>query len=117
VDPGLYREDYSNVGVTLHFADQGVDTGNIVAQGFPQLGPTDTEATIQAECAKLASDLLTEFLHALAHEPIEGIAQTDRGHLYRFRDRTVRQDVHHMWRRAVLHRRPARREARVVRNF
>ena len=132
----LYREDYSRVGVTLHYVDEGVDTGPIVAQAFPQLEVSDTEATVQAKSATMAADLLLEFLARRSRSgacfvepgsarslmrsssaPTEGRPQARHGHLYRFRDRSIWHDADYMFRRTVLRRRPDPREARLVRYF
>ncbi len=47
----LYYRDYEHVGVTIHRIDAGIDTGPILAQGFPALAPADDEAAVLARCA------------------------------------------------------------------
>jgi methionyl-tRNA formyltransferase len=113
----LYREEYSQVGVTLHYVDAGVDTGPVVAQAFPHLDAWDTEATVQAKSARMAADLLLDFLRRSSSGRIEGRPQDQQGHLYRYRDRSVGQDAAYLFRRTVLRRRPDARQARRVKYF
>ena len=48
----LYYRDYNRIGITLHFIDEGVDTGLRVAQGYPAIRPDDTEVTLLAKCGR-----------------------------------------------------------------
>jgi methionyl-tRNA formyltransferase len=105
----LRRGEDHHVGLTLHGVDLGVDTGPIVAQAYPELGPGDGEAEAFARCAFLAADLLVERLEVIERtEEIAGRAQTERGTLYRRDDRHV---VRHDLATAVARRRRGRERA------
>ena len=58
----LYYQDFEHIGITLHLIDRGIDTGPVLAHGFPELRPDDTEATILAKSLAMAADLMGELL-------------------------------------------------------
>jgi len=104
----LYFEDYANIGMTLHYIDRGVDTGAIVAQGWPALAPTDTEATLTIKCMHLASDFLIRYLSSefTAIEPDDGAEQQPGGRTFTRRERTRWHGLKAAFRRYILRRRP-----------
>ena len=53
-------------GVTVHFVDEGVDTGPIVAQRALELPDLPTAAEVRAALQPLEHDLLTEAIRAIA---------------------------------------------------
>lgn len=61
----LYRGEPEKVGVTIHFIDQGIDTGPIIHQEVVPIYANDTLATIYMRCiqrgAELYSRTLSEF--------------------------------------------------------
>lgn len=54
--------DYLNAGQTLHFIDEGIDTGGIITQCRIELSPSDTLETLAAKHTVAAGELLTAFL-------------------------------------------------------
>ncbi|MCC7162179.1 MAG: hypothetical protein IT331_06780 [Anaerolineae bacterium] len=54
-------------GVTVHFIDQGIDTGDIILQTDFCLERTESEATLQAKAVKTAPALLNQAVWLLAH--------------------------------------------------
>jgi folate-dependent phosphoribosylglycinamide formyltransferase PurN len=111
----LRRHDYGAIGVTLHYVDDGVDTGPVLAQGWPALDPTDTLASITAKTARLAATMLSEFVTALGTGPVEGQRLSGPGVNVRSRDRRVRHHVGYALARRVLRRRPPVDAGRIVR--
>jgi methionyl-tRNA formyltransferase len=99
----LYWGDYRNLGVTIHYLDQGIDTGRVLAQGLPDLEPGDSEATLLAKCARLAADLLLEYLDTAERRPA-GHAPAGKSRLCLARDRRIWHDVRLWLRRRVLRR-------------
>lgn len=109
----LYFRDYEHIGVTLHFIDEQIDTGPVIAQGYPALGPDDNELTLFTKCARLAADLLLEFLRSPQRPLLEQAAQIHVGRQYYQRERTFDKDVRYWLRRRLLRERPpARNELR-----
>jgi len=113
----LYLADYENIGVTLHHIDERIDGGRIVAVGYPALEKDDTEPQLMARCARLAAELLVDFLGSGEASSIIGRPQASRGRLFLRRHRTIWADAHYALRRLIgLATIPARVE-RQVRHF
>lgn len=112
----LYRRDYQRLGVTVHFVDDGVDTGPVLVQGYPGLTAEDTEATIMAKCARMASDLLVDVLDRANSGPLIGMVASPEGHNFRNRDRTPLRDAICWARRTILGERCPTRASKVAWN-
>ena len=100
----LFFRDFDNIGVTVHYIDEALDGGKLLALGYPALEPGDSEASIKAKCAVLATDLVVRFLEKTGGNA-EGQQQEALGRLFRSRDRTPL----HQLRLAFRHQIPGRR--------
>jgi methionyl-tRNA formyltransferase len=109
----LYYRDFDNIGITLHQIDRGVDTGPILARGFPELCPGDNEATIFAKSTVLAADLLCKLLADWKVGPVAGVRQSGGGRNYRTLDDRIWLDASYRFLRAVGRRPIPNRPARV----
>jgi hypothetical protein len=85
----LGRADYERIGITLHWIDEGVDTGPVVAYGFPGLSPADDETSITAAFAQLAADVVVRAIAVLEARSAAGEVQPPGGRNYRTRERTL----------------------------
>lgn len=56
----LYNKDYSKTGVTVHFIDAEVDTGDIVLQRAVPSGPADTPMMLHYRNLPVVAELLAE---------------------------------------------------------
>lgn len=63
-------------GVTLHRIDEGVDTGDIIAQARVAVEPADTGATLHARLEQEALALFTKTWPAIQSRAIAPVAQT-----------------------------------------
>lgn len=80
----LYNRDFDNVGVTLHFVDQGVDTGDIIFQEKVPINRGDNVGSIYARCKITGCDLM-----------LKAILEIERGSVKRWRKkRCSRQKIH-----------------------
>jgi len=61
----IARHDERTTGVTLHFLDEGLDSGDIVAQTRFERPEGMTEAGLEQRCAKAGADLLLAALSRL----------------------------------------------------
>jgi methionyl-tRNA formyltransferase len=113
----LYRRDYEHLGVTIHSVDDGVDTGPVLVQGYPDLTAADTEATIMAKCARLASDLLLDILDDASNAPLAGTVAPPLGRNFRNRDRTALHDAIFWLRRTIIGERCPTRAFKVAWNI
>ncbi|MCD5412047.1 phosphoribosylglycinamide formyltransferase [Thermodesulfovibrionales bacterium] len=70
--PGLYSQkqaiDYSVKisGCTVHFVDEGVDTGPVIIQAAVPVSPEDTEKTLSERILKLEHKILPEAIRLYA---------------------------------------------------
>ena len=53
-------------GVTVHYVDEGIDTGDIILQETLAIGPGDTEITLQRRSATLGAELLVRAVTLIA---------------------------------------------------
>ena len=98
----LYYRDHENLGVTLHFLDESVDTGAKIAQGHPATQPHDSELSLFTKCAHLTADLLTEFLQGRSVAVQGHTSETVSGRQYFRRQRTIAKDLTYWFRRRLL---------------
>jgi methionyl-tRNA formyltransferase len=108
----LYHRDFDKVGVTIHELDKRIDTGRVLAYGYPALEPLDSVALIEARCTDLATELTLEVLQHLKEDTRIGQAQTGSGRLYRYADRTIVHDLCYVARRRLFREQLPRRVAR-----
>ena len=113
----LYRRDYEKIGFTLHEVDAGIDTGPILARGFPALSTSETEATLWAKCARMAVGIADDLLNQATHQPLTKLVSSSHFCLRRSRDRTMRKELHFWWRQRQIHGRIPARPARVERFY
>lgn len=77
----IYKGD--PIGVTVHFVDPGVDTGDIVAQHRLPVHPGDTLRSLKRRADRMLGELMAEILSDLAASgQVERHSQESSGHLY-----------------------------------
>jgi methionyl-tRNA formyltransferase len=67
----LYNNDPENCGVTVHVVDEGIDTGNIIAQAVIQTGPNDNFVTYPFLLTQAALPLLSKTIENLRAGTLE----------------------------------------------
>ncbi len=70
------------VGVTVHFIDPGIDSGDILATGRPAIEVTDTIERIDAKVFRLGEDLLALALQDLEDGSARRVRQWEAGRLF-----------------------------------
>ncbi len=78
----LYNEEPEYIGVTVHFLDEGIDSGDIIFTARPSLSPEDNLAIIECKLALLATELLKEALKKIEEGSVRRIKQWMKGKLY-----------------------------------
>jgi peptidoglycan/xylan/chitin deacetylase (PgdA/CDA1 family) len=73
----------SEIGATVHWVDQGLDTGRIITAATAPLYPHDSLRTVQARAEELGRRLLADALRLVAAGPVEGTPQPAGGRTYR----------------------------------
>lgn len=71
----MYQYKYEYVGITIHYIDAGVDTGNIIHQTRAKIKTNDTPHTIGNKNILLGVSALKEIIPSILNEDIEGINQ------------------------------------------
>ena len=77
------------IGVTLHLIDAGIDTGEIVAHGRPDIEADDTQHSIGCKTIVKSADLLVAALECVEKGiALESVPQWQKGKLYKRKDLT-----------------------------
>jgi methionyl-tRNA formyltransferase len=76
------------VGGTLHFIEEGLDTGAMLAHVYPGVVPDDDHRTLYWKTIRACAEAFAELLARLERGERFGRPQGEPGHLYRARDRT-----------------------------
>lgn len=96
----ILRRDYDKVGVTLHYIDEGIDTGDVLSQATLTLSPNDNDGTLNAKAARAAAELVFRFLPCAIYRP-RGQKPSRGGRLWYARERRVWHDLQLMLRRQL----------------
>jgi methionyl-tRNA formyltransferase len=79
----LYNKEPHNVGVTIHFVDEGIDTGPIIHQTRVPLYRSDSLASIYARCVAYGARLYAQTLHEITNGTVTTIPKTGaKGHAF-----------------------------------
>ena len=73
----------SEIGATVHWIDEGLDTGRIIAAATAPLYARDSLADVQARAEELGRTVLARALELVAAGPVDGAPQPQGGHTYR----------------------------------
>lgn len=115
--------DYSHIGTTIHYIDEGVDTGAALARGYPALEPNDTECSIRVKNTEVAVGMLLDILGKIKDRgsrlPVneQTVANSADSKLIRYSDRKIWHEISLAWRRYVLGKCPPAAMERVERNY
>ena len=82
------NDELQYVGVTIHYIDAGIDSGDIIIQGRPVFEPGDDTHTIGCKTLMVGTELMVETLRSfLAKGPPKGHRQSaGEGRLYKKSD-------------------------------
>ena len=69
----LYKGEPEKVGVTIHFIDQGIDTGPIIHQKTAPVYANDTLATIYVRCIRRGAELYNRALTEIANGSVRTV--------------------------------------------
>jgi phosphoribosylglycinamide formyltransferase-1 len=62
------RAGATKTGVTIHYVDEGVDTGEIIAQSEVAIEPNDNEAILHERIKRVEHELLASTIEQIAHK-------------------------------------------------
>ncbi len=82
----LVNREPEDVGATIHYLDEGIDTGPIVAHARPQVSASDGPHDLGNRTIVAAVDVLLQAAARLAAGPIPSTPQQGSGRLYQRKD-------------------------------
>lgn len=88
----LYNREPEQVGCTIHFIDQGIDTGRLIAHISPQVRPGDDELTLFWRAIRESAETYAELCARLGRGEAVGQIQSGKGRLYQVKDRGRAQE-------------------------
>ena len=98
----MLNGDFDHVGSTLHFVDNGIDTGAVIEVVAPPVSPIDTPELAYCRAEREAIERLVYWLSVLqSGEQLPRRAAGGPGNLSRTRDRKLRHEVAFWWRWAI----------------
>lgn len=86
--------DQTPAGVTLHYIDEGVDTGDIIAQRQTPLTPVDTGATLYDKLISDGLDLFRETFPRLLDSGVTRSPQPENGSSHKVADVALIDEIH-----------------------
>ncbi|MCD6219832.1 hypothetical protein J7K43_05555 [Candidatus Calescamantes bacterium] len=89
----LYNKEPEYIGVTVHYLDAGIDSGDIIYTARPILEIDDNLATIECKLASLGAILLKEAIIAIEKGTVKKIPRWIEGKLYYNRMFTLRKRI------------------------
>jgi methionyl-tRNA formyltransferase len=85
----LYNKELEYIGVTIHFLDKGIDSGEIIRQRRPKIEVDDNIHTLGCKAIVSGADAMIEIISALAQNKIiKSYPQKPGGQLYLKKDFT-----------------------------
>jgi methionyl-tRNA formyltransferase len=88
----LYNGEPENVGCTIHFIDEGIDTGKLIARVSPEVRPGDNELTLFWRAVEDSAEAYAELIKRLGRGECFGRHQPGKGRLYQVKDRGLRHE-------------------------
>lgn len=88
----LYNGEPEKVGCTLHFINQGIDTGDLIAHIMPEVHKGDEELALFWRGVRESAEVYAEFLQRFATGQQFGRLQRIKGRLYQVKDRTAAKE-------------------------
>ena len=67
------RAGATKTGVTVHYVDEGVDTGEIIVQSEVAIEPNDTEAVLHERIKKVEHELLASTIEQIAYKQLPAL--------------------------------------------
>lgn len=80
------RHGEKEVGVSMIFVDEGIDTGNIIEQRALEVGINETIEELYGRCSKVALDMVRKNLKNIVEGTANKKIQTERGSLFNWKD-------------------------------
>lgn len=115
----LYYKDYERLGGCIHYLTEGIDTGNIIAEVYPDLNSRDGEISVDIKTTRLLAQAVVKFLKAAENKKADltGKQQNEKGRNFNSKDRTFKHSLSYLLKRAAFLSRPPSRKSRILTYF
>jgi len=90
----MYNNDFDKIGSTIHFINEGIDTGDIIEHCVPVITKKDTPESLYCRCDKSAIHRLAEIL--IRYPSVDDIPRAKQLHrykLYKTKDRGLIKEL------------------------
>lgn len=78
----IYNEEPEYVGATVHYVNEGVDTGDIIYQGRPEISEDDNHETLYVKVVELGTSLMIKAVNDIERNNIKSHRLKEKGELY-----------------------------------
>ena len=88
----LYNGEPENVGCTLHYINEGIDTGHLIAHISPAVAEGDTELPLFWQAVRESAMVYAELVERVTGGECFGVPQPNKGRLYQVKQRVFKQE-------------------------
>ncbi len=78
----IYNEEPEYIGATVHYVSDGIDDGNIIYQGSPEIAEDDNHETLYVKVVKLGIDLMVKAIYDIQNNKVKSYPLKTKGNLY-----------------------------------
>ncbi len=78
----VYNEEPEYVGATVHYISPGIDDGDVVYQGRPDIMPSDNPNSLYVKLVKLGIDMMERAINDIKECTVKSSPLTEKGNLY-----------------------------------
>jgi len=94
----VYNGEPEYVGATVHYVSDGIDDGNIIYQGRPEISEDDNQETLYVKVVKLGIELMVKAISEIGNGTVRSYPLKQKGRLYLSRHVTP-EVVRETWKR------------------
>ncbi|NOY53158.1 MAG: formyl transferase [Deltaproteobacteria bacterium] len=78
----LFNGEPEYIGATVHYVDKGIDDGDILYQGRPEISGIDNPETLYVKVVKLGIEMMIRAIEDIENDRARSCALTEKGALY-----------------------------------
>jgi len=78
----IYNEEPEYVAYTVHYVNSGIDLGNIVCQGRPEISEKDNQESLYVKVVKLGTQTMIKIINDLKNKDVISYPLPKKGTLY-----------------------------------
>jgi folate-dependent phosphoribosylglycinamide formyltransferase PurN len=88
----IYNEEPEYIGATVHYVSRGIDDGNIIYQGQPDIVAGDNPESLYAKMVKLGIEMMLKAIDNIQNNTVKSYPLKEKGSLYL--DKMMTPDIH-----------------------